>query len=86
MLNFWFPKNILVSLKENISYQTSEGDGLCKDLQHGGLKISPFLLVHLNALEKCLEVTGPKALVIVSLNNLNEHSRPVLKGKIKFSH
>ena len=47
----------------------------------GGLKISPFLLVHLNALEKCLEVTGPKALVIVSLNNLNEHSRPVLKGK-----
>ena len=84
MLNFWFPKNILVSLKENVSYQTSEGggqDGLCKDLQHGGLKISPFLLVHLNALEKRLEVTGPKALVIVSLNNLNEHSRPVLKGK-----
>ena len=38
------------------------------------------MLIHLDALKECLEVSSTEALVVVPLNDLDKDGRPVLEG------
>ena len=43
-------------------------------------EVAPLLLIHLDALKECLEVSSTEALVVVPLNDLDKDGRPVLEG------
>ena len=43
------------------------------------LKVSAFALLELDALEQGLEVAGPEALMVATLNDLDEDGRAVLE-------
>ena len=43
-------------------------------------KVTPQVLLDLDALEERLEISGPESLVVVPLDDLDEHGRTVLQG------